>query len=38
MVMHEAAQGRVVGDVLLAIGARPVDEAVQWAVARGQSP
>lgn len=36
--MHEAAQGRVVGDVLLAIGARPVDEAVQWAVARGQSP
>ena len=34
VVMHEDAHGRVVvGDVLLAIGARSVEEAVRWAVA-----
>ncbi|MDQ2636157.1 MAG: PucR family transcriptional regulator, partial [Actinomycetota bacterium] len=33
VVMHEVAGGRtVVGDVLLAIGARSVKEAVRWAV------
>ena len=33
VVMHEVAGGRtVIGDVLLAIGARSVDEALQWAV------
>ncbi|MGV0802874.1 PucR family transcriptional regulator, partial [Mycolicibacterium elephantis] len=33
VVMHEAVGGRtVVGDVLLAIGARSVKEAVRWAV------
>ena len=32
--MHQDAHGRVVvGDVLLAIGARSVEEAVRWAVA-----
>ncbi len=32
VVMHEVAGGRaVIGDVLLAIGARSVDEALQWA-------
>jgi hypothetical protein len=34
VVMHENAHGRVVvGDVLLAIGAHSVEEAVRWAVA-----
>ena len=33
VVMHEVVDGRtVVGDVLLAIGARSVKEAVDWAV------
>ncbi len=32
VVMHEVAGGRtVIGDVLLAVGARSVDEALQWA-------
>ena len=32
VVIHEAVDGQtVVGDVLLAIGARSVDEAVRWA-------
>ncbi|WP_083407121.1 PucR family transcriptional regulator [Mycolicibacterium rutilum] len=34
VVMHEVAgSGTVIGDVLLAIGARSVSEALQWAVA-----
>ncbi|BDX31878.1 DNA-binding protein [Mycobacterium antarcticum] len=34
VVMHESAHGRVVvGDVLMAIGARSAEEAVRWAVA-----
>ncbi|TDH48721.1 PucR family transcriptional regulator [Mycobacterium eburneum] len=32
VVMHEAAERAVVGDVLLAVGARSVKEAVRWAV------
>lgn len=34
VVLHEQADGRtVVGDVLFAVGARSVDEAVEWATA-----